>query len=445
MEVVIAGLIIYSLYNNQSGGNSRLEEIQNRADIRMAELRRRTPDITDISPQAILLREQLEVEVLRIFQDYLQDIEPIVEENPELRQQQVEIQNNIRLLEERIEQRAQEQETRQQQVETQQRIQQEMEQRREEREEIEDTDVPEFAEDCRNERDYITQMDWDDDDEEDLIKIDWDTGKWECYTRSSIRHWMNNDDVKAIEWIKNEDASQQTSMGYGYKPKQGSDKYIKMWPLDNYILLDDLQQMVKSRTKNFKLNKLPPIRLGNLRGSFGVSELHGQEPFPPRFTWADAWRKWDSDEEDVNVVLNANYFDENADTNVYNEVLIQLIQNNDVSGLSRAIRNPNYDVNYDEDVFTPLEIAINNNFIDIVRLLLEHPNIDVNMGSIGETTPLMQASMKDRLKIVELLLEHPNINVHATDNTFDRNMTALDYARQENASQSLIELLENAM
>ena len=262
--------------------------------------------------------------------------------------------------------------------------------------------VPEFAEDCRNERDYITQMDWDDDDKEDLIKIDWGTGKLECYTRSSIRHWMKNDDVKAIEWIENEDTYDnfepwEHAMGKGYEPfLEKGIVYIKLWPLDNYIRLKDLEAMLNSEETMFELSKEKSVRLGNLQGSFGVSELHGQEPFPPIFRWLSP--------------------------------LVNAIFQNDVETVKQLLKEPNINLKqYDN----PLFLASESGYSEIVKELLKHPDIDVNQRSLY-TTSLMIASYNGHTDTVRELLKHPDIKVSLKS---AYGTTALTYAKIQNHSK----------
>jgi hypothetical protein len=62
---------------------------------------------------------------------------------------------------------------------------------------------------------------------------------------------------------------------------------MKLWeplpntilPRYNYITIESLMNMYKSKKRYFKAKPLGEMRLGNLRGSRGISELHGQKPF----------------------------------------------------------------------------------------------------------------------------------------------------------------------
>lgn len=64
------------------------------------------------------------------------------------------------------------------------------------------------------------------------------------------------------------------------------------------------------------------------------------------------------------------------------------------------------------DVITPLGIAVERGYKEIVELLLKHPGIDVNKQLNNGATALIIAAEKGRDEIVELLLNHPDINVN---------------------------------
>lgn len=64
---------------------------------------------------------------------------------------------------------------------------------------------------------------------------------------------------------------------------------------------------------------------------------------------------------------------------------------------------------------TALVAATKNNQIEIVKLLLTHPEINVNCSNIDFGTPLTIASCRGYTEIVKLLLSRPKINVNAKD------------------------------
>lgn len=60
---------------------------------------------------------------------------------------------------------------------------------------------------------------------------------------------------------------------------------------------------------------------------------------------------------------------------------------------------------------------------EVVKLLLAHPNINVNVTDHSHTTPLLWALALSRNEIVNLLLASPGIDVHSTDKEGDTALT----------------------
>lgn len=82
--------------------------------------------------------------------------------------------------------------------------------------------------------------------------------------------------------------------------------------------------------------------------------------------------------------------------------------------------------------------------INLVRLLVNHPDIDVNSEDNNGDTPLILAARKmqphDMLeKIMRILLSHPNINVNCKNKA---GRTALSYA-EENGNVTIIQMLKS--
>lgn len=91
------------------------------------------------------------------------------------------------------------------------------------------------------------------------------------------------------------------------------------------------------------------------------------------------------------------------------------------------LQNPKLDVNlgsgckcYPEEYSSPLCIAAKNGHTEVVKLLLTHPNIDLNAGHNRDVrTPLCLAAEYGHADVVELLLAHPNIDVNMSSLYFD--------------------------
>jgi len=96
--------------------------------------------------------------------------------------------------------------------------------------------------------------------------------------------------------------------------------------------------------------------------------------------------------------------------------------------VEEMLKQPNIRVNIKgKHGRTALYLAAEGGHIFIVKLLLQHPDIDVNSrNGPGGATALMGASRRGHSRIVELLLQHPRCEVNAHDK--DGN-TASQHAR----------------
>lgn len=84
----------------------------------------------------------------------------------------------------------------------------------------------------------------------------------------------------------------------------------------------------------------------------------------------------------------------------------------------------NIDVNYGI-IMSPLSVSVKSNSIDIVKLLLEHKNIDVNKLDVNGLSPLGYSIIKN-IKITKLLLEKgANYNIQTYD-TFPAHFPLVD-------------------
>lgn len=81
------------------------------------------------------------------------------------------------------------------------------------------------------------------------------------------------------------------------------------------------------------------------------------------------------------------------------------------------------------DKFTPLHFAAENNSIEMVKILLAMPNINVNLRtSLKGFTALHFACVKNNTEMVKLLLLIPNINLKIKSATSNHGATMADYS-----------------
>lgn len=83
-----------------------------------------------------------------------------------------------------------------------------------------------------------------------------------------------------------------------------------------------------------------------------------------------------------------------------------------VSGLSRLLRDDSRAPS--AEYRTPLHVACARGHTDVVRLLLTHGDIDVNLA-VGSLTPLRAAVLNGQVEVVRLLLADPRVNVNELD------------------------------
>lgn len=106
------------------------------------------------------------------------------------------------------------------------------------------------------------------------------------------------------------------------------------------------------------------------------------------------------------------------------------LESGDFTAIKEFLDNPKLNVNSkDGKGQTPLQKAIRGRNKDIVKLLLDHPDIDVNgpskYGRIQKCPPIVAAVMNYNPDILKLLMDHPDININAQT---ENGSTALLYA-----------------
>jgi len=81
--------------------------------------------------------------------------------------------------------------------------------------------------------------------------------------------------------------------------------------------------------------------------------------------------------------------------------------------------HPEINVNWTNqsyDQWSPLHLASALGHVEVVKRLLAHPNINVNLKNSDERTPLSYGCWIGQVSVVEVLLKDPRVNVALDDN-----------------------------
>lgn len=136
--------------------------------------------------------------------------------------------------------------------------------------------------------------------------------------------------------------------------------------------------------------------------------------------------------------------EESNDEDFTPECLFDAVLNDDIEYLRTILRaNPGIDVNvrHPETGDTPLHIAADMGYDDIVAALLAMPRIDVNARSRDEATPLDAAANNGKADTIRLLIAAHSIIVNTRDAYSD---TPLHTAASRGNKDAVDELLEAA-
>jgi ankyrin repeat protein len=156
-------------------------------------------------------------------------------------------------------------------------------------------------------------------------------------------------------------------------------------------------------------------------------------------------------EKEIEEIINENPEEINKQNNYGFTALTLAAMNSNVNIVKLLLEHPNIDVNIrDVDGWTVLmRVCKYNTYsnIEIVKLLLKHPNIDVNIQDVDGWTALIVAvdnNIQSNIEIIKLLLEHPDINVNIKDvDGWNALMTASKYINVISNMETLLLLLNN--
>lgn len=83
------------------------------------------------------------------------------------------------------------------------------------------------------------------------------------------------------------------------------------------------------------------------------------------------------------------------------------------------LENPILDPNQRKNAYqpSPIEIACQNNHLDVIRMLIKDSRIDPNIRNCGRVTILHMACQDSKLEIIKILLEHPRLDLNSVSNS----------------------------
>lgn len=153
--------------------------------------------------------------------------------------------------------------------------------------------VPEEAQDCENPMDYVTQEEWDEDNLPTVKITFWDANdpingskRTVCYSNESLIRWLQDPATGEFDrnhqlavWVPNREGGHIDDNGMGGGP---SASVVVVLP-DRHYLFNPVEELFEELIEKKPLQYIAiplakHLRLGNLAGIFGVSNLHGQIP-----------------------------------------------------------------------------------------------------------------------------------------------------------------------
>lgn len=135
---------------------------------------------------------------------------------------------------------------------------------------------------CSSDKDLVTFVDWIDSSPSVFInfiaKID-KPGRLNCYDGDSLKTWLTMRENIFAKWVPNDDVKGMNDMGYGGHPDL-NELFVKLYT-GEYLVYDENVKLLKkglSKPVKFDANFIDIKRIGNIQGTFGVGDTHGQVP-----------------------------------------------------------------------------------------------------------------------------------------------------------------------
>ena len=136
---------------------------------------------------------------------------------------------------------------------------------------------------CKNTYDYITFREWEEILPTLQIRFIEDPNKpprIDCYDSRVLKEWFSREENIFAKWESLPSGSGMDNMGYGGGPNIQY-KYMKLYTNEYIIVdsnLDKLKILMQEGIVISDAIYVGTIRIGNLRGEFGVGDIHGQSP-----------------------------------------------------------------------------------------------------------------------------------------------------------------------
>lgn len=111
--------------------------------------------------------------------------------------------------------------------------------------------------------------------------------------------------------------------------------------------------------------------------------------------------------------LISNGVDVNATNEAGETPLVIAVSNGNYEATELLLKAKGIKVNQTTKGFTPLHLAVINEFIPLVKLLLNHPEINPNFGTADGATPLHFAAMMGLKEEAKLLIDNPRTDINA--------------------------------
>ena len=147
--------------------------------------------------------------------------------------------------------------------------------------------------------------------------------------------------------------------------------------------------------------------------------------------------------KDLVNFLIVNGVDVNATNNHGSTPLMIAITNGNYEAIERLIKAQDIKINQPVQSFTPLHCAVINQSIPIIKLLLSHPDIRPNFGTIDGATPLHFAAMMGLKEEAKLLIDDPRTDINAPQNDLIYSgATPLHFAAMQAEGEIVASLLQ---